>query len=195
MALRHTKSSNDAFALFGQPHAPWLDVEKLKAEFHRRSARAHPDAGGEAAQFAQLNLAWRTLSEPASRLRHLLELESPEALARAPQVPPALAEEFMRLAMLRQAAEATLRQWRGATLALARAALADELTQQRQKIDAALTGLAATLERALARLEELNTDWRDHLEELAALHAELSYLNKWMNQLRETRLQFDLANS
>jgi len=183
----------DAFAVFDLPRAPWLDLGLLKAGFHRRSAAEHPDAGGEAPRFAELNAAYQTLRDPVARLRHLLELESPETLSRATQVPPSLADEFMRLATLRQSAEATLRKWRGVTLPLARAALADELTQQRRKIEAALTGLATTQERALARLQELNTDWRNHLEELAALHAELSYLNKCTNQLRETRLQFDLS--
>ncbi|HZJ14666.1 MAG TPA: hypothetical protein VFD27_06435 [Chthoniobacteraceae bacterium] len=183
----------DAFAVFDLPCGPWLNVELLKTEFHRRCAAEHPDAGGETPQFAALNAAYRTLRDPVTRLRHLLELENPEALARAAQVPPALADEFMRLAAVRQAAEATLVKWRAAQSLLVRAALAGELAREQRRIDDALGGMAAAQERALARLRNLNAGWRDHLEELAALHAELSYMNKWIGQLRETRLQFDLA--
>src|ERR1051325_826710 len=110
----------DAFALFGQLHAPWLDVEALKLEFHRRSALSHPDAGGEAAQFADLNRAWQTLRDPVTRLRHLLELEFPEALVRSPQVPASLGDEFMRIAAVRQAAETMLVKWRAAESPLVR---------------------------------------------------------------------------
>ena len=99
----------------------------------------------------------------------------------------------MRLAAVRQAAEAVLVKWRAAQSLLARAALAGELAQEQRRVDDALGGIAAAQERALARLQELNISWRDHFDELAALHAELSFLNKWTGQLRETRLEFDLA--
>jgi hypothetical protein len=123
----------------------------------------------------------------------LLELEMPGAPVPAPQVPPSLADEFMRLAAVRQTAEATLIKWRATQALLAQAALVGDLAQQRRNVDAALAGLATAQDRALSRLQDLNAGWRDHFEELAALHAELSYMNKWMSQLRETRLQFDLA--
>jgi DnaJ-domain-containing protein 1 len=183
----------DAFAVFDLPRMPWMDVEELKVEFHRRSAALHPDAGGEAAQFTELNIAYRTLADPVARLRHLLELEASETLTRAPQVPPSLANEFMRIAAVRQAAEALLVKWRATQSPLARAALAGELAQQQRNVDAALGGLTTAQDRTLARLQDLNAGWRDHFNELAALHAELSYMNKWTSQLRETRLQFDLA--
>ena len=183
----------DAFAIFDRPRSPWMDVERLKTEFHLRSVALHPDAGGNTAQFAELNMAYRTLCDPVARLRHLLELEMPEALTRAPRIPPSLADEFMRLAAVRQAAEATLVKWRAAQSLLTQAALAGELAQQQRSVDAALGGLTAAQDCALARLQELNAAWRDHFEELAALHAELSYLNKWIGQMREMRLQFDLA--
>jgi hypothetical protein len=183
----------DAFALFELTRGPWLDVEPLKLEFHRRGAALHPDSGGDVAQFAELNTAYRTLCDPVMRLRHLLELEMPESLAHAAQVPLSFADEFMRIAAVRQAAEATLAQWRAIQSPLARAALAGELARQQRTVDAALGGLTAAQERALARLQDLDAGWREHLDELAALHAELSYLNKWISQLREMRLQFDLA--
>jgi curved DNA-binding protein CbpA len=183
----------DAFAIFDLPRAPWMDAERLKMEFHHRSASLHPDVGGATARFAELNTAYRTLCDPVARLRHLLELEMPEALLRAPQIPPSLADEFMRVAAVRQAAEATLVKWRATQSPLGRAALAGELAQQQRNVDAALGGLTTTQERALARLQDLNAGWRDHFNELPALHAELSYLNKWTSQLRETRFQFDLA--
>src|SRR6187455_1394830 len=96
----------DVFAVFDLPRTPWVDAEKVKLEFHRRSAALHPDAGGDAARFAELNMAYRTLCDPVARLRHLLELEGREVSGRAPQVPLSLAEEFMRLAAVRQTAEA-----------------------------------------------------------------------------------------
>jgi curved DNA-binding protein CbpA len=183
----------DAFAVLDLPRGPWLDAELLKTEFHRRSAAEHPDVGGESSRFADLNAAYRTLRNPVARLHHLLELENPGALKHAPQVPPSLVDEFMRIAAIRQTAEATLARWRAAKSSLARATVAGELAQSRQNLEAAISRVSAVNDRALAQMNDLYASWREHLDTLAALYAELSYLQKWMQQLREMFLQFDLA--
>ncbi len=184
---------HDAFALFDLPRGPWLDAAELRDEFHRRSASAHPDAGGDSEGFARLNAAHQTLSDPASRLRHLLELEAPEVLAQSQQIPPALADRFMRVGTARKSAESFLAKHRAASSPLARALLAGEHAAQTQAIDSALADLDAAHADALARLRDIDLDWRERIPDLARLHAELSYLGKWTAQLHDSRLQLALA--
>jgi DnaJ-domain-containing protein 1 len=185
----------DFFSLFNLPRRPSLDVDALKEEFHRQSAALHPDAGGDAARFAQWNTAYQALREPAARLRHLLELEAPALLAASPQIPPAFGEHFMRSASVQQSAGTFLAKYRGVSSPLSRALLAGDAAAQTQRLDVVLGELEAAQTTALEELRALDDDWRDHLEEVARLHAALSYLNKWTVQLRETRLQFDLMAS
>ncbi|MEO7319807.1 MAG: hypothetical protein ABIZ56_12530 [Chthoniobacteraceae bacterium] len=185
----------DAFAIFDLPRRPWLDVADLRDEFHRRSATLHPDAGGEAGRFAQLNSAHQILREPAARLRHLLEWEAPAQLAQSQQIPPSLADRFMRVAAARQSCAAFLAKHSSATSPLARALLAPEHTVQSRALEATLADLAAAQADALAHLKTLDADWPAHLPELAALQAELSYLEKWTAQLRESQLELALASA
>jgi curved DNA-binding protein CbpA len=185
--------SPDAFALFDLPRQPWLDATELRNEFHRRSATAHPDAGGDADQFARLNAAHQTLREPATRLRHLLELESPETLAAPQQIPPPLADRFMRVAAVRQSCAAFLAKHRATTSPLALALLASEHTEQIHALEAALADLATAHTDSLARLRASAADWQSHLSEIAMLQAEFSYLEKWTAQLRESQLALAIA--
>src|SRR5438046_1855915 len=94
----------DHFAILEQPRRPWLDPESLKDAFHRLSTMLHPDVRGtgDAARFAALNSAYSVLREPASRVRHLLELTAPAALAANPPPPIELGDLFVHLAALRR---------------------------------------------------------------------------------------------
>ena len=185
----------DAFALFHLPRRPWLDAEILKDEFHRRSASLHPDAGGDADQFAQLNASHQTLREPAARLRHLLELEAPELLAQSQQIPPPLAGRFMRVAAARQSAASFLAKHRSASSPLAHALLAGEHATHSQNLNAALADLETAQTNALAHLREIDDTWRERIPDIARLHAELSYMEKWTAQLRELHLALTLASN
>ena len=185
----------DAFALFNLPRRPWLDAAALREKFHRRSAALHPDAGGSSDDFAELNAAHRNLREPAARLRHLLELEAPGVLAQSQQIPPALADRFMRVGSARQSAASFLAKHRAASSPLTRALLAPDHAAQSQSLDIVLAELETAHADALTRLREIDPEWRDRLTELARLQAELSYLEKWTAQLRDSRLQLTLASN
>ena len=184
----------DAFALFDLPRRPWLEAAELRDGFHRRSASLHPDAGGDAERFAQLNAAHQTLRAPAARLRHLLELEAPALLAQARQIPPALADLFLRVAAARQEGAACLAQHRAATTPLARALLTLKPPATCQTLETALADLDAAHAEAFARLKTLDDHWPQHLPELAALQAGLSYLEKWSAQLRASQLELALTS-
>lgn len=177
---------SDHFASLVQARRPWLDPAALRESFHRAAAVAHPDAGGDATAFAALNAAHAVLREPAARLRHLIELEAPQLLARATPVPGELADLFMQLASVRRAAEDCRKKHAATASPLARALLAGEKAGVHATLAAALARLATAQEQALAELRALDAAWdAPAWEPLTALQARLAFLAKWSGQLRE----------
>ena len=188
--IRNSRPMTDHFATLQQSRHPWLDAAALKDAFQRLGAQRHPDtAGGDADAFAALNAAWQTLREPASRLRHLLELEAPYLLARPAQIPPALADSFMRIATLRRTLEDFRKRHSAASTPLARALLAADQHALKSGLESALADLDTAHEQALAELRELDVEWPARLDALAALHQQLAFLAKWSGQLRESLFQ------
>jgi hypothetical protein len=181
--------SPDHFAALGQPRRPWLAPEELKEVFHRATAQQHPDVTGNGEASAGLNAAFATLRDPAARLRHLLELEHPESLQGANQVPGPLAEIFLKLATLRRAVDAFVEQQAAATTPLAQALLASERFVLQRDVEKEQGLLEEAHAVCLAQLQALDAAWPDRdattLEQARMLQAELSYLGKWSWQLRE----------
>ncbi|HYR57444.1 MAG TPA: hypothetical protein VEO95_02395 [Chthoniobacteraceae bacterium] len=181
----------DHFAILGQPRRPWLEADALKDAFHRRSAALHPDVPGtgNAAQFAALNAAYAALREPASRVRHLLELIDPAALNTAAAPPIELSDLFMQLAGLRRRLDDLLVKRNPASSALARALLAGDESAQRREFDTMRGRLETAEAAALAEVRAIDSRWSDRTAEdarsLASLYHRLSYLARWLAQTRE----------
>ncbi len=182
---------SDHFAALDQPRRPWLDADALKECFHRASATLHPDVpgSGDAAQFAEANAAYSALRDPVWRLRHLLELEAPEMLGRASEIPPDFADLFMRLAEFRQSLNTFQKKEGAATQGLARALLIGERQSMLARVIALKSDLDSSYEGALVALQALDAEWEPRaaacIERLAALQQRLAYLSKWRAQLAE----------
>lgn len=157
----------------------------MKAKFHGLTARLHPDVAGEGGDFPALNAAYQTLREPAPRLRHLLELESPEALAGGKDAPAGIAELFMKMGGLQQSLHA-FRARQPAT-PLAQAVLVPERLALERAFQEALAGLDAKEAALREELRELDARWETGkpMTRLAALYQGFSYLAKWSGQARE----------
>ncbi len=188
---------NDHFATLGQPRRPWLEGEELKEAFHRLSASLHPDvaATGDAERFAAMNAAYSALRDPAARLRHLLELTSPAALAKAAAPPPELGDLFMEIAGLRRRLDDFLSRRNAATSPLTRALLAAEESVLRRDLTAAQERIAAAESLALEELRALDSGWSDPAAEsadtLTHLYHRLAYLTRWLAQTREALFTLD----
>ncbi|MEA3208378.1 MAG: molecular chaperone HscB [Chthoniobacter sp.] len=182
----------DHFTVLQQPRRPWLDADALKDVFHRRSAALHPDVPGtgETARFASLSAAYTALREPASRLRHLLELDAPELLSATAPPPTELADLFMRLAGQRRRLDQFIAQRAAASSPLGRALLAGEAAVLRRDLAAMTAAVEAAHSAALEDLRALDAIWNAsdpaHWTALSVLHDRLTYLGKWLGQLRES---------
>src|SRR5271168_3873835 len=98
---------SDHFARLNEARRPWLDADRLKQTFHKLSTAIHPDkilSPDESAkvqaskQFAELNSAYQCLSDPKSRLVHLLELECGEKPKDIQEIPAGMADWFVEVA-------------------------------------------------------------------------------------------------
>jgi len=184
----------DHFALLGQERRPWLDAEAVKEAFHRRSAESHPDVpgSGDAGYFAELNAAYTVLRDPASRLRHLLELTSPEAATGQAPPPAELGDLFMRIGAMKRRLDALAAAQSAAGSPLARALLAGEEAAARRELSAVRDALDAALAAADAELRELDGRWAgDETAELVHLYHRLAYLGRWQAQSREAALRWE----
>lgn len=180
----------DHFAILAQPRRPWLDADALKDAFHRATAQEHPDvAGGSGETSAALNAAYAVLREPATRLRHLLELEWPGVSPTPAAIPAALADFFGRIATLRQAGAALAKKEAAAQSPLARALLAGDRATLRRDLQSVLAELETAEAAALADLRALDAEWNSSepraAAQLAAAQQCFSFLAKWQAQLRE----------
>ncbi len=190
----------DYFALLEIPRRPLTDDAALKARFHELTAGQHPDvaeAEGEGNPFADLTVAYRTLSEPRTRLRHLLELEAPELSFRGLAVPAGVDRFFLEAGQRKQALDAFFQKYRAASSVLARALLAPEQYEHLERVEALLAGLTAERESWLARLPELDAQWGNGERPIAALveiAQALGYLDRWIAQLREGLLELQLLD-
>jgi hypothetical protein len=140
-----------------------------------------------------MNEAWRVLSAPALRLRHLMELEGVAAASMGSGVPAGLADSFLQMAGLSREHAGYLERRGAATGAMARALLAEEAAGLRARWAA----LGGVLERAAAdageRLRGIDARWAEAggggWDGLSALQRELALLDRWEEQVRGARLE------
>lgn len=67
--------AEDSFAVLGLGRCLRLNENDLERRYDERCREAHPDAGGDRAEFQALQRAFAVLKSPGRRLRHWLELE------------------------------------------------------------------------------------------------------------------------
>ena len=190
IACTQSQCMPDHFATLAQLRRPWIDEAALKDAFHRASAQQHPDiAVGSGDNAAALNAAYAVLRDPATRLRHLLELEWPDAQSAPAGIAPEIADLFGNIAALRQTGTALAKKEAAAQSPLARALLAGEHAVHRHELETALANLAAAETAALEELRALDAAWDERNEttrnRLAAVQQRFAFLAKWQAQLRE----------
>ena len=177
----------DAFAEMGLPRSPAVDEDALARQFDTLSRARHPDAGGETAAFARLAEARRLLSSTALRLRHLLELEHPEARLDG-ALSPALMDVFATLGPALQAAQDVERRRASASSALARALLAPQEMLARETLE----HIAESLAQHLDAIVDASRSWDGTAQPLAAWAREAAFLEKWQSQVRHTLTRLGL---
>ena len=178
----------DYFALLGEARRPWLEPEKLKEKYFARS-RAEPPG-------AELNEAFRVLSDPKLRLHHLLKLEGAELPAGRP-VPPNVAELFWETGSALREADDWSRKNGEATSNLARAMLQPTRVRLDEKLGKLEEELCAAYEKEMTRLRGLEVGAGafspNELAGMIDLADSISYLTPLLERIKEGRFRLRAA--
>ena len=193
----------DYFALLDQPHAPWLDPDKLKNTYHQKTLQAHPDAqtsrpGADAtdATFTSLNEAYQILQDPKRRLQHLLSLSGAAPSSTDQTVPKQLHDLFPEVGALTQRANLLLETIRATSNALSRSLLKPQILEVQNEAKEVRERIQNLSDASLAELRQINAAWAknraEQIEGLSNLYFAFAYLTRWSTQLDEMTFQLSL---
>jgi hypothetical protein len=179
----------DYFLLFDLPRRPRIDLDKLKEAYVRRTAR-HQEKQDDP---VVLNEAFRILADPVSRLGHLLALESASLHDRV--ISPEVERWFGRMAETVHRFDQTYYQLTQESLHLLRAVKLQSMQESLAVIEELTAGLSGLHESLLQQLREIDEGWPNNRSEaiprLAQLALDLTFTQKWSDELRERKLRFD----
>lgn len=199
---------SDYFVLLGEPRRPWLEPEALKSKFLALAAEAHPDKQNIAGEtekraasrhYADLNAAYRCLTEPKLRLLHLLELERGAKPNDVQKITPALADLFAEVATTCRNADAFLSEKNKAVSPLLQVQLFERAHEWVERLRALQTKLAELHSRLVEDLKSLDVLWTSQpgkrptlLNRLEELYHLFGYFNRWDGQIQERIVQLSL---
>ena len=177
----------DYFALLGEARRAWLEPEKLKEKYFALNRAVAADA--------ELNEAYRVLSDPKLRLHHLLTLAGADLTA-GRQVPPSVAELFWNTGTLLREVDRWLLRSAEATSTLSRALLSSERTKIEGDLEKLEEQLTALYESELAQLRQIDAGSKsafpNDLPRLIQFYDSISYLTRLREQVTEKRFRLQL---
>lgn len=193
---------SDHFARLNEARRPWLDADRLKQTFHTLSATLHPDkilSADESTkvqaskQFADLNAAYQCLSDPKSRLVHLLELECGEKPKDIQEIPAGLADWFVEVARVCRDADGFLAEKARAQSPLLQVQFFQRGQAWLERLNALQKELNKLGDRVTNEVKSLDEKWmraapdarHGLLPKLEELYRLLGYLNRWNSQIQE----------
>lgn len=194
----------DYFALLEFPRSPWLEVAEVKTQFARLSGPVHPDRVHQAddtiraaatQRYAELNSAQQCLADTRQRLRHLLELETGELPTDVGVVPPQISDLFFEVGQALKLSDELVRQKQLATSPMVQAQVMRQAMARLEAVRGVIARLDQRRDLLDARCRELGGAWlagERSSKELTELHRDYSYVNRWLEQLRERSLRLTL---
>ena len=193
----------DYFALLDQPRAPWLDLEKLKDTYHRKTLQAHPDAqtshgGADSADatFANLNEAYQVLQDPKRRLHHLLSLAGAAPSSTGQTVPKELHDLFPQIGALTQRTKLLLEEIQATSNALSRSLLKPQILEVQKETKEVRGKIQSLSDASFEQLRQINAAWTrnpaEQIEGVSNLYFAFAYLSRWSTQLDEMIFQLSL---
>lgn len=169
----------DAFECLGLPRSLNLAEETVREAYRVASKNCQGDELG----FSRLNEAYRVLMSPAARLMHWLELSGLKGDRRG-VVAGELLDWFGVVGTVIQETDALLRKKEQCQSQLARALMESSLQRGREKIEKCQEDLRGVAESKLADFPSIESGVID-AENAWICARDLSFLEKWQQQLRE----------
>ena len=182
----------DYFAVLGIERRPAVSESVVQGAYYQKSKSLHPDQAG-GGDFASVNAAFQTLSNPAARIQHLLNLEFGEAGDR--QIGAELGDLFGTTVDVLGQADEELESLSNQTSPLLRAFAFQRLTSLRKSLDDAERRIAAREVDLHSRIADINQIWVQNRVQcqkpLAQIAVDLTFVQKWLAQVRERKIRLE----
>ena len=182
----------DYFALLDFERRPAINDEFLKNAYFRKTESFRQNQV-ESDQLSSLNLAFRTLANPATRIQHLLKLEFGDA--RAGKIESDLGELFGNIMEALQSADQEFGSLSTESSALVRALAFHRMDGMRESLNQSEKELAKRECGLLSELGRLDKMWLENptqcRESLAQIALSLTFVQKWLNEVRERKIRLE----
>ncbi len=182
----------DYFAVLDIERRPAINEESLKHSYFRKTESLR-FGQAEADALASLNLAFRIIANPATRIQHLLKLEFGDV--REGQIGSDLGELFGSVVDTLQEADREFGSLATESSALLRALAFQRMGGVRENLDQIENELSKRESRMLSQLGELDRVWLGSpaqcRESLAQIALRLTFIQKWLSEVRERKIRLE----
>jgi hypothetical protein len=182
----------DYFTLLDIERRPSFSDEFLKNAYFRKTESFRLNQA-ESDVFSSLNLAFRTLAHPATRIQHLLNLEFGDA--RGGQIDSDLGELFGNIVEALQSADQEFGSLSTESSALIRALAFHRMDGMRESLSHSEEELSKRECGLLSELGQLDRMWMEDptqcREPLAQIALNLTFVQKWLNEVRERKIRLE----
>jgi hypothetical protein len=182
----------DYFALLGIERRPAITEESLKRAYFGKTESLRLDHA-EADIFSSLNMAFRVISNPATRIQHLLKLEFGDA--RGGQIGSELGELFGNVAETLQKVDLEFGSLSAESSALLRALAFHRMDGARERLIRTENALSLQERGLLSDLDQLDRIWSEDSarcrESLVQMALSLTFVQKWLSEVRERKIRLE----
>jgi hypothetical protein len=182
----------DYFALLDIERRPAITEESLKQSYFRKTESLRLEESATEA-LASLNMAFRTIENPATRIQHLLGLEFGNA--RGGQIGSDLGELFGSVVEALQQADEEFGSLSAESSALLRALAFQRMAEVRERLMQIGEKLKRWESTLLLELGQLDILWTESpaqcRESLAQIALRLTFVQKWLSEVRERKIRLE----
>jgi hypothetical protein len=182
----------DYFALLGIERRPAIAEDSLKKAYFRKTETLRLDHA-ESDTLSSLNMAFRIITNPATRIQHLLKLEFGDA--RGGEIGSELGELFGSVAEALQKVDLEFGSLSAESSALFRALAFHRMDEARERLNQTENALSHQERELLSELAQLDRIWPESparcREALAQMALSLTFVQKWLSEVRERKIRLE----
>jgi hypothetical protein len=182
----------DYFALLGIERRPFIADEFLKKAYLLKTESSRAD-GSDVDTLSSLNMAFRILSNPATRVQHLLTVEFGDG--RGGQLGSDVGELFGTVVEALQTVDGEIGSLSAQSSALLRAMAFQRIDAVRGKLDDAEAELSSREQSLLADIRSIDEGWSENRAQckapLAQVALSLTFVQKWLSEVRERKIRLE----
>lgn len=193
----------DYFKILQLPRLPWIENTEVSKKHLELSKLWHPDKFHTAdqkqkneaeARYSEINQAQQIISNPSSRIRHLLTLESSSPPSVVDQLPNAVMDLFMEVEKILRQFESCIKEKETLSNPLLKMNVVQRAMDLAEPTQVVMEKLRGYQDQLLNELKSLSSNWseptpRSHLASLEEIYRSLTHIDKWIQKINEKQFQ------